>query len=176
MRDRDYILIFDLYKRVSTKYNVGKKLCGIGYSNKRLYVGCNDETIKAVSLDGEIKETIEIPEIEIHNMCVSKNGQIYFTSYIDDKLMCIDTRSKQVIIIQNSKFLRPLGITMDENDDILVACHRSTEVFRVNSDDKETTKIMDIERFNGFPCICCDLETRSLIIGGCDTIYIYRKL
>lgn len=175
MRDRDYILIFNTYNRKSTKINVRQKLCGIGYSNKRLYVGCNDETIKVLSLDGDLKETIEIPGTEIHNMYVSENGQIYFTSYIDDKLMCIDTRSKQVIIIQNSKLIKPRGITMDENDNILVTCHRSTQVFRVSSVDKKTTKIMDIERFDGFPCICCDLDTGYMIIGGCNTIYLYKK-
>ncbi|XP_052080135.1 uncharacterized protein LOC127718204 isoform X2 [Mytilus californianus] len=176
MHDRDYILIFNIYNRVPTKLIVGKKLCGIGYSNERLYVGCKDQTIQVLSLKGEFKATIKIPGTEIHNMCASKNRYIYFTSYIDDKLMCIDTRAKQIIIIQDSKLLRPRGITMDENDNILVSCHRSTEVFRVSSDGKKTTKIMDTETFNGFPCICCDLETRSLIIGGCDTIYIYRKL
>ncbi|XP_071148300.1 uncharacterized protein [Mytilus edulis] len=175
MRDRDYILIFNTYNRKSTKIHVRQKLCGIGYSNKRLYVGCNDETIKVLSLDGDLKETIEIPGTEIHNMYVSENGRIYFTSYIDDKRMCIDTRSKQVIIIQNSKLIKPRGITMDENDNILVTCHRSTQVFRVSSVDKKTTKIMDIERFDGFPCICCDLDTGYMIIGGCNTIYLYKK-
>lgn len=176
MRCVNYVLIFDITERVPlNSLYIGSTCCGIAYLNKRLYVGCKDETIKVLSLDGEIKVMIEVQDTEIHNICVSKTQNLYCTNYLNDKLICIDTNSERVNSIHNSRLQRPRGITMDENDNIVVACHRSTEILRLSYDGKQATKIMDTETFNGFPCICCDLETGSLIIGGYDTVFVYRK-
>ncbi|CAG2256586.1 unnamed protein product [Mytilus edulis] len=110
------------------------------------------ETIANITLNEdfryELQKTIDTGEARLYDMvinnaddcCSSPEGNIYCTDY--NKLYCIDTKGNVLFSFSKKNTIHPRGVTVDDEDYVLLACSHSKNVHRITSDGSQSKEII----------------------------------
>ncbi|XP_052081793.1 uncharacterized protein LOC127719609 [Mytilus californianus] len=172
------VVIVDLYQSGIFEIDIKEKCHGIMYMNNKLFVGCDDNTLRVFDLNGEKIKTIDMPFKPWYICSDSENRILCTEEYNANKVSCFDQDGNELFIISNNYMVGVAGITVDDNGFILVSCKNSHNVHRINPNDKKSEII--ISKIPGlstdwFPYICFDSQSESVIIAREDKVYVYAK-
>ena len=163
------VLIVNLLQKDYRKIKFDVECCSITCMNDKLFIGCKDETIAITNIQGNILRKISTPELEIYNICGTKKGLLFCTNYTKDEVICIDPYRETTSVLKNACMRKPRGITADDEDCILVSCRGSYNVCRISKSGKFSV-VIEMEPYTGYPCICYDTTSDTVIIGFCNTL------
>ncbi|VDI59317.1 Hypothetical predicted protein [Mytilus galloprovincialis] len=168
------VVIIDLNRKEATgEIKIGTWCTGIAFILNQFYV-FTKQSLKVVSMDGLVLESIELPGFTSDDCCSSREGNIYCTDY--NKLYCIDTKANVLFSFSTKNAIHPRGVTVDDNDYVLLACSHSKNVHRITSDGSQSQEIIaDLPKSSWSPFICFDINSKSIVIGMENKILIYER-
>ncbi|XP_063410536.1 uncharacterized protein LOC134693628 [Mytilus trossulus] len=172
------VVIVDLTQSGIFEIDIREKCHGIMCMNNKLFVGCDDNTLRVFNLNGEKIKTINMQMKPWYICCDSINRIFCTEEYNENKVSCFDQDGRKLFDFSNKYIVGATGITVDNNGFLLVSCKNSNNVHRINPNGKTSeiiiTKIPGSSK-DWFPLICFDFQSQSVIIAREDKVYVYTN-
>ncbi|XP_063448527.1 uncharacterized protein LOC134728058 [Mytilus trossulus] len=173
-KDEKVVIINLNKKQTIREINIGTWCTGITFIRNRLYI-FTKQSLKVVKMNGTVLESIVLPGFTSDDCCSSPEGNIYCTDY--NKLYCIDTKANVLFSFYKKNTIHPRGVTVDDEDYVLLACSHSKNVHRITSDGSQSKEIIaELPKSAWSPFICFDVKTKSIVIGMENKIFIYERM
>ena len=164
------------------KVDIGMKCCGVTVSRESIYISFVDSgecKIGIYDLTGKQKLMIGPHSFNDGTLLFKKpyyidvlNDEKIFVSDVDDKsntstVYCLESNGNVLYSISNPSFKRCLGISVDENENLLLCDWISHKIFLITRDGKEVREFLTEKDGLYMPLTTSFRRSDGTLVVGC---------
>ncbi|XP_052085867.1 uncharacterized protein LOC127723335 [Mytilus californianus] len=160
------VVLVDIDKsKVVRNFKFPEVCSGISSDGQVLVIAMpTEKNVCVMNLEDKSKQNLE--GIHAHNISLVK-GIIYGTNFLENTVQCVKLNGEKLWTFIDQDINQPMGIALDKNGFIYVACSGSDKIVVVSPDGKSCRTILNHDNgIKAFQSIAIDMRSGIMLVGS----------